>query len=45
MGSFAKKNIKYLENINIFKSNVKLWKSENCPCRLCNIYLINVGFI
>ena len=33
------KNIKDSENINIFKSNVKLWKPENCPYRICLIYL------
>ena len=39
------KNSKDTENIKILKSKVKLWKPENCPCRLNKIYLANVGFI
>ena len=29
----------------IFKLNMKLWKLKHSPCRLCKIYLANVGFI
>ena len=32
------KNIKDSDNINIFKSNVNLWKPENCPFCMCKIY-------
>ena len=28
-----------LENINIFKANIKSWKPENCPCRLCRLHI------
>ena len=31
-------NIKDSENLNIFKSNIKSWKPENCLCRLCRLY-------
>ena len=27
-------NIKHSENLDIFKSNIKSWKPENCSCRL-----------
>ena len=27
------------------KNKVKKWKPENCPCRLCKIYIKNIGFI
>ena len=27
------------ENIDIFKSDIKLYKPENCPCCLCKLYL------
>ena len=43
MGIFAK--IKDSENVNIFKSNIKSWKPENCPCRLCRLYAVDLGFI
>lgn len=39
MWDLLPKNIKDSENINIFKSNVKLWKPENCPYHICLIYL------
>ena len=38
-------NIKDLENLNIFKSNIKSWKHENCPCHLCRLYIADIGFI
>ena len=37
--------IKDPENLNIFKSNIKSWKPEYCPCRLCRLYLADIGFI
>ena len=37
---FVPQKIKDSEHIiNIFKSNIKFWKSENCPCSLCKPYL------
>ena len=38
-------NLKDSENLNIFKSNIKCWKPENCPCRLCKLYIVDIGFI
>ena len=38
-------NIKDSENLNIFKLNIKTWKPENCPCRLCKLYTADIGFI
>ena len=37
--------IKEAENISQFKAKIKKWNPKNCPCRLCKIYLQNVGFI
>ena len=28
-----------------FKLKMKLWKIENCPCRLCKRFLPQVGFL
>ena len=38
-------NIKDSENLNTFKSNIKSWKPENCPCRLCKLYIADKGII
>ena len=38
-------HFKDLENLNFFKSNIKSWKLENCPCRLCRLYIVCIGFI
>ena len=37
--------IKDSENLHIFKSNIKSWKPENCPCCLCRLYIADIGFI
>ena len=38
-------NIKDLENNISFKAKIKFWKPESCPCRLCIVYLSQIGFI
>ena len=38
-------NIKNCENLNSFKSKIKSWIPHECPCRICKIYLPNLGFI
>ena len=37
--------IKETETFSQFKAKIKKWNPKNCPCRLCKIYLQNVGFI
>ena len=32
-------NIKEVNTIERFKSGIKKWKPEPCPCRLCKMYL------
>ena len=34
---------KDIDNINTFKNNSKKWKPKNSPCRLCKIYINNIG--
>ena len=29
----------------IFRQKIKKWKLGRCPCRLCKIYIPNLGFI
>ena len=28
-----------------FKQKIKKWKPTNCPCRLCKVYIKNLGFV
>ena len=37
--------IKDSDTLQIFKAKIKKWVPVDCPCRLCKIYLPQVGFI
>ena len=37
--------LKNANSLEIFKSELKKWKPEHCPCCLCNLYVQNFGFI
>ena len=37
--------IKEASTLPIFKSHIKCWKGENCNCRLCKIYIPQVGYL
>ena len=39
------KDVKNSETLNAFKAKIKNWVSHECPCRLCNTYVCQVGFI
>ena len=28
-----------------FKKDIKKWKPQNCPCRICKTFIANLGFI
>ena len=36
---------KNANNLETFKSEIKQWKPEDCPCQLCKSYLQTIGFI
>ena len=38
-------NLRQSTSLNIFKQGIKKWNPSNCPCRLCKIYVENVGFM
>jgi len=38
-------DIKNSKSLNSFKSKIKLWIPYDCPCRICKIYVQNLGFI
>ena len=37
--------LKNANSIAVFKMQIKKWKPGNCPCRLCRVYVQNVGFV
>ena len=38
-------DIKLSESLQEFTVKVNKWKPENCTCRLCKVYVNNLGFI
>ena len=32
-------------NLAAFKRAIKKWSPQKCPCRLCKVYIGNIGFI
>ena len=43
--AFVSENLRQTASLNSFKHGIKKWNPSNCPCRLCKIYVQNVGFI
>ena len=39
------KEIKYCDSLENFTTKIRQWKPDNCPCRLCKIFIPNVGFL
>ena len=37
--------IKNSKSLSEFKSKIKQWKPEDCTCRLCKVYIHNLGFL
>ena len=37
--------IKISKSLQIFKKEIRKWKPDKCPCRLCKIYIKDLGFI
>ena len=38
-------DIREAASLAIFKNRIKTWKCEDCPCRSCEIFIQNVGYI
>ena len=45
MGYAARKKLKNIENLEHFKEEIKTMKPDNCPCRLCKVYIQSVRFL
>ena len=37
--------LKESASLNEFKSKIKTWKLENCPCKLCKITIQRIGYL
>ena len=38
-------NLKEISDLDKFKNVIKQWKTEGCSCRLCKVFVQNVGFL
>ena len=38
-------NLKEKSESDKFKKAIKQWKPEDCPCRLCKVFVQNAGFL
>ena len=38
-------DLKNKETIDSFKTAIKKWKPDSCPCHLCKTYLQNIGYL
>ena len=37
--------LRNMDNLESFKKEIKTWRPDNCPCRLCKVYIEGVGFL
>ena len=38
-------NVRQIDSLVQFKESVRKWDCIDCPCRLCRLYLPNIGFL
>ena len=38
-------DLRMCKTLEVFKSRIKSWIPDNCPCRICKTYIEGVGFI
>ena len=38
-------DLKNKESVDSFKTAIKRWKPDSCPCDLCKTYLQNIGYL
>ena len=38
-------NLKEISDLDKFKKTIKQWKIEDCPCRLCKVFVQKVCFL
>ena len=37
--------LRNMDNLESFKKEIKTWRPDNCPCRLCKVYIEGVRFL
>ena len=43
--NFVPDHMKDLKTLSTFKNQIKKWIPKDCPCRLCKVYVAQVGFL
>ena len=43
--SYMSNELKECTSLNEFRSKIKTWKPENCPCKFCKIELQRIGYL
>ena len=43
--NYMPSELKKSMSLNVFRSKIKTWRPENCPCKLCKIYLQGIGYL
>ena len=43
--SLLPESLKKMNSLSQFKRNIKHWICRDCPCRLCKVYIQNLGFL
>ena len=43
--NIMQEKLKNIENLEHLKKEIKTWKPDNCPCRLCKVYIENAAFL
>ena len=37
--------MKEIKQLSLFKESIKSWIPKNCPCKLCAMYIQNIGYL
>ena len=37
--------MKEIQNLETFKKEIKPWVPQNCPCKLCKLYVPGIGYL
>ena len=42
---FVPEDIRLSKTLGVFKMKIRQWEPKGCTCRLCKVYVVNLGFI
>ena len=43
--SMLPEKLKSCKSLSEFKSRIKFWTPDNCPCKLCKTYIPGLGYV